>query len=44
MYDNIKATELKFPDDTLPTSTVPIFNVESVVIKEGWLWKQGNSN
>jgi len=41
IYDSIKTTELKFPEDVLPTSTVPIFSVESVVIKEGWLWKQG---
>ena len=41
MYDSIKSNELKFPDDVPPPTSVPNFSVESVVIKEGWLWKQG---
>jgi hypothetical protein len=32
---------LKFPDDDI-NLTMPVFGSDSTVIKEGWLWKQGN--
>ncbi|CAF4622546.1 unnamed protein product [Rotaria sp. Silwood1] len=40
IYDNIKNSELKFPDDDV-NLTVPIFGSDSTIIKDGWLWKQG---
>ena len=33
--------ELKFPDEDI-NSLVPVFASDSTIIKEGWLWKQGN--
>ena len=40
MYDNIKNNEFKFPEDLI-SSAMPVFSLDSIVIKEGWLWKQG---
>jgi hypothetical protein len=40
LYDNIKNNELKLPDDTVGNAP-PVFSIDSIVIKEGWLWKQG---
>ena len=40
MYDNIKTNEFKFPEDVVQWNT-PVFSPDSIVIKEGWLWKQG---
>ncbi|CAF3927868.1 unnamed protein product [Rotaria magnacalcarata] len=40
IYDSIKNNELKFPDDDI-NLTMPVFGSDSIIIKEGWLWKQG---